>query len=68
LLTLHQNIKEGINGRPVQWYNEVFEIVFPELDKDAANKLWKEELKSKKTERKKREQKKDEEESGEDDD
>jgi Lon-like ATP-dependent protease len=65
-----QNIKEGIEGRPVQWYKEVFDIVFPDLDKDAANKMWEKELKGKKGDRKKREQKKkeEEEESGEDDD
>jgi Lon-like ATP-dependent protease len=66
-----QNIKEGIEGRPVQWYKEVFDIVFPGLDKDAANKMWEKELKGKKGDRKKREQKKkeeEEEESGEDDD
>jgi Lon-like ATP-dependent protease len=44
--------------------------VFPDLDKDAANKMWEKELKGKKGDRKKREQKKkeEEEESGEDDD
>lgn len=70
-LELPENIKEGIEGRPVQWYKEVFDIVFPDLDKDAANKMWEKELKSKKGDRKKREQKKkeeEEEESGEDDD
>ena len=54
----------------MQWYKEVFDIVFPDLDKDAANKMWEKELKSKKGDRKKREQKKkeeEEEESGEDD-
>ena len=66
-----QNIKEGIEGRPVSWYKEVFDIVFPGLDKDTANKMWEKELKAKKGDRKKREQKKkeeEEEESGEDDD
>jgi len=66
-----QNIKEGIEGRPVSWYKEVFDIVFPDLDKDTANKMWEKELKVKKGDRKKREQKKkeeEEEESGEDDD
>lgn len=55
----------------MQWYKEVFDIVFPDLDKDSANKMWEKELKSKKGDRKKREQKKkeeEEEESGEDDD
>lgn len=52
------------------WYSEVFDIVFPSLDKDYANKLWDKELKSKKGDRKKREQKKkdEDEESGDDDD
>lgn len=65
-----QNIKEGIEGRPVSWYSEVFDIVFPSLDKDHGNNLWDKELKSKKGERKKREQRKkdEDEESGDDDD
>ncbi|EOA83690.1 uncharacterized protein SETTUDRAFT_42546 [Exserohilum turcica Et28A] len=70
-LELPENIKEGIEGRPVSWYHEVFDIVFPDLDKEAANKMWEKELKPKKGDRKKREQKKkeeEEEESGEDDD
>ncbi|KAF2850560.1 ATP-dependent protease La [Plenodomus tracheiphilus IPT5] len=69
-LELPENIKEGIEGRPVQWYKEVFDIVFPDLDKDATNKMWEKELKSTKKDRKKREQKRkeeDEEESGDDD-
>lgn len=32
-----QNIKEGIEGHPVEWYNEVFELVFPDLDRTKAN-------------------------------
>ncbi|KAF5845524.1 hypothetical protein GGP41_003112 [Bipolaris sorokiniana] len=70
-LELPENIKEGIEGRPVSWYREVFDIVFPDLDKEAANKMWEKELKSKKGDRKKREQKRkeeEEEESGDDDD
>ncbi|KAF1939987.1 ATP-dependent protease La [Clathrospora elynae] len=71
-LELPENIKEGIEGRPVSWYKEVFDIVFPNLDKDAVNKMWKDELKAKKGDRKKREQKRkteeEEDESGEDDD
>jgi len=69
---MEQNIKEGIEGRPVSWYQEVFDFVFADLDKDVANKMWEKELKPKKGDRKKREQKKkeeeQEEESGEDDD
>ncbi|CAO2652733.1 Nn.00g021440.m01.CDS01 [Neocucurbitaria sp. VM-36] len=70
-LELPENIKEGIEGRPVSWYKEVFDTVFPNLDKDYASKLWEKELRSKKGDRKKREQKRkeeDEEESGEEDD
>jgi len=36
-LELPENIKEGIEGHPVEWYNEVFDLVFPDLDKQAAN-------------------------------
>ncbi|KAJ4360243.1 ATP-dependent Lon protease pim1 [Didymosphaeria variabile] len=70
-LELPENIKEGIEGRPVSWYHEVFDLVFPGLDKDAGNKLWEKDLKSKKGDRKRKEYKKredDEEECGEDDD
>lgn len=48
-----QNIKEGIEGKPVSWYSEVFDVVFRDLDKGKANTLWKEELKKKKDEAKK---------------
>jgi Lon-like ATP-dependent protease len=70
LLTWKQNIKEGIEGRPVSWYSDVFELVFPDLNKEGANKMWEKELKSKKGDRKKREQKRkdEDEESGDEDD
>lgn len=42
-----QNIKEGIEGKPVRWYSEVFDAVFKDLDKEKASLLWKEELKKK---------------------
>lgn len=32
-----QNIKEGLEGHPVAWYSEVFDLVFPTLDRAAAN-------------------------------
>ncbi|KAH3983341.1 Lon protease [Parastagonospora nodorum] len=69
-LELPENIKEGIEGKPVSWYSDVFSIVFPDVDRDTANKLWKDDLKTKKgdRERKERKRKDDEEESGEDDD
>jgi len=36
-LELPENIKNGIEGHPVDWYNEVFDIVFPEIDRQKAN-------------------------------
>jgi Lon-like ATP-dependent protease len=67
-----QNIKEGIEGKPVGWYSDVFKIVFPDVDRDVANKMWEKELKGeRKGGRKKKEHKRkeeDEEESGEEDD
>ncbi|TDZ37692.1 Lon protease-like protein [Colletotrichum spinosum] len=37
-LELPENIKEGIEGKPVDWYSDVFELIFPEVDREAANK------------------------------
>ena len=42
-----QNIKEGIEGRPVKWYSDVFDLVFPSLDKERANHVWKDQLSKK---------------------
>jgi Lon-like ATP-dependent protease len=39
-----QNIKEGIEGKPVDWYSDVFKLVFPDVDPEQANGLWKKEL------------------------
>ncbi|KAM3481613.1 hypothetical protein MY5147_000599 [Beauveria neobassiana] len=36
-LELPAAIKEGIEGHPVEWYTEVFDLVFPDLDRAAAN-------------------------------
>ena len=44
-LELPENIREGIEGHPVSWYQDVFELIFPDLDKATANELWKAELK-----------------------
>ncbi len=33
-----QNIKEGIEGHPASWYSEVFDLIFPNLDREKANK------------------------------
>lgn len=40
-----QNIKEGIEGKPVDWYQDVFQLVFPEIDEAQANNRWREHLK-----------------------
>lgn len=37
-LELPQKIKEGIDGHAVTWYGEVFDLVFPSLDREQANK------------------------------
>ena len=68
-----QNIKEGIEGKPVSWYSDVFKIVFPNVNSEYADKLWEKELshkelKAKKSKKKEQKRKDDEEESGEDDD
>ncbi|GME54293.1 Peptidase S16 lon [Neofusicoccum parvum] len=57
-LELPENIKEGIEGKPVRWYAEVFDAVFKDVDRDAANGLWKKEL-AKKDEGKKSEKEED---------
>ncbi|QSS64170.1 hypothetical protein I7I51_01234 [Histoplasma capsulatum] len=43
-LELPENIKKGIEGHPVNWYSEVFDIVFRDLDKDQAQIKWKPQL------------------------
>ena len=44
-LELPENIKQGIEGYPASWYSDVFDLVFPNLDKSEANGLWAEQLK-----------------------
>lgn len=44
ILTFDQNIKDDIEGKPVGWYKEVFDLVFPNLDKSQANNVWKNQL------------------------
>ena len=39
-----QNIKENIDGKPVDWYGDVFKLVFPDVSEAEANSLWKKEL------------------------
>lgn len=44
MLTVSQNIKEGIEGKPVEWYSDVYKLVFPDVDVAQANGLWKKQL------------------------
>ena len=39
-----QNIKENIEGHPVGWYPDVYEILFADLDKEAARNVWQKQL------------------------
>ncbi|ORX99135.1 lon proteinase, partial [Clohesyomyces aquaticus] len=71
-LELPENIKEGIQGKPVGWYHEVFNLVFPDVDRDSASRVWEKELKVKKGEKRKgkehKKEEKEEEESGDEED
>ncbi|KIW05796.1 ATP-dependent protease La [Verruconis gallopava] len=51
-LELPENIKEDIEGKPVDWYADVFEILFPNVDTQRANTLWKDVLNKSKKQRK----------------
>ncbi|KAH9831291.1 Lon protease mitochondrial [Teratosphaeria destructans] len=42
---LPENIKDGIEGKPVDWYQDVFDLVFPDTHAAEVNQLWKKELK-----------------------
>ena len=39
-----QNIKEGLEGHAADWYSDVFDLVFPNLDQQHARHLWKDVL------------------------
>lgn len=43
-LELPDTIKREIEGHPVSWYSDVFDILFADVDRNAANNLWKKEL------------------------
>ncbi|KAL2267532.1 hypothetical protein VTJ83DRAFT_4809 [Remersonia thermophila] len=61
-LELPENIKEGIEGRPVSWYSEVFELIFPNLDREKANRCKACEIKEKEKEKEKEKKEKEKEE------
>ncbi|KAF7586138.1 ATP-dependent Lon protease pim1 [Aspergillus hancockii] len=54
-LELPENIKKGIEGHAVSWYSEVFDLLFPGLDKDMANHIWQKELAKKSKNKSKKE-------------
>ncbi|KAL9027856.1 MAG: hypothetical protein Q9180_007267 [Flavoplaca navasiana] len=59
-----QNIKEGIQGHAASWYSDIFDLVFPDLDHDLANNIWKKQLR----EPKKRKEQENDDDSSDDDD
>ncbi|KAK5467138.1 ATP-dependent Lon protease pim1 [Exophiala xenobiotica] len=48
---LPDNIKEGIEGHAIDWYSDVFDIVFPDVNVEEVNGLWKDALKKQKDNR-----------------
>ncbi|KIV89412.1 ATP-dependent protease La [Exophiala mesophila] len=64
---LPENIKEGIEGHAVDWYSEVFDIVFPDIKKDEVNNRWKSVLKEDKRSRKNKDKDEEEDEDSDDD-
>lgn len=55
-----QNIKQGIEGHPMDWYSDVFDLVFPNVNSKEINTMWKQQLKEDKKKRKEKEKEKDE--------
>jgi ATP-dependent Lon protease len=49
-----QNIKHGIQGHAVDWYADVFDLIFPGVDVEAANALWDRQLREPEKEKRKR--------------
>jgi ATP-dependent Lon protease len=52
-----QNIKQGIEGHAVDWYGDVFDLIFPNVNVEAANTVWDKQLKEPEKEKKKRKSK-----------
>ena len=44
LIKYVQNIKKGIDGHAASWYSDVFDLVFPNIDAEYANNIWKAQL------------------------
>ncbi|EGV60673.1 ATP-dependent protease La [Yamadazyma tenuis ATCC 10573] len=39
-----EEVKEGVTFVPVEWYQEVFDRIFPDVSKEECNNVWKEEF------------------------
>ncbi|RKF75773.1 Lon protease-like protein, mitochondrial [Golovinomyces cichoracearum] len=46
-LELPDNIKQGIEGHPVKWFSDVYDLVFTDIDENNANNLWKDQISKK---------------------
>ncbi|KAI9662876.1 MAG: ATP-dependent Lon protease pim1 [Bathelium mastoideum] len=44
-LELPENIKQDIEGKPIEWYSDIFDLVFPNVDREKVSNLWKDQLK-----------------------
>ncbi|KAK5111686.1 ATP-dependent Lon protease pim1 [Meristemomyces frigidus] len=55
-IELPENIKQGIEGKPVDWYHDVFDLVFPGVDVAKVNALWRKELRRPSKEEREREE------------
>ncbi|KAI9853723.1 MAG: ATP-dependent Lon protease pim1 [Vezdaea acicularis] len=47
-LELPENIKEGIEGHAASWYQDVYDLVFKDVDPQRGNDIWKAQLSEKK--------------------
>lgn len=50
---MSQNIKQEIEGKPVDWFSDVFKVIFPDIDAVRSSNLWKADLKKRAKEDKK---------------
>jgi Lon-like ATP-dependent protease len=39
-----EEVKEGVKFIPVEWYHEVFDVVFPDMTPETASEVWKDEF------------------------
>jgi Lon-like ATP-dependent protease len=48
-----------MDGQPVEWYTDVFDLVFPNLDRSKASTLWQDQLTKSKSREEAKEESKD---------